>query len=59
MPDIKLAKLRDRKPVRITISVLPDLNQALTDYAAMYSETYGEAEPVEELLPAGGLARYR
>lgn len=50
--DIKLAKLRDRKPVRITISVLPDLNQALADYATVYAESYGDTEPVEELIPA-------
>lgn len=52
MPQIRLAKLRDRKPVRITVSILPDLNRALADYASMYADSYGEAEPVEELIPA-------
>jgi hypothetical protein len=52
MAEIKLAKLRDRKPVRIAISVLPDLNQALLDYGTIYAEAYGEAEPIEELIPA-------
>ncbi|HEX5258728.1 MAG TPA: DUF2274 domain-containing protein [Sphingomicrobium sp.] len=52
MADIKLAKLRDRNPVKVTISIAPDLNRALTQYAEMYRETYGEAEPVQELIPA-------
>jgi hypothetical protein len=37
MPDIKLAQLRDRTPVKLSISVMPDLNQALNDYAARYA----------------------
>jgi hypothetical protein len=52
MPDLRLPKLPDRTPVKITISVSPDLSQALTDYAALYQETYGQAEPVQELIPA-------
>jgi hypothetical protein len=50
--DLRLAKLPDRTPVKITISVPPDLNQALADYAEVYGETYGVAEPVQELIPA-------
>jgi len=52
MADLRLAKLPDRTPVKITISVPPDLNQALLDYAALYNEVYGQAEPVPELIPA-------
>ena len=52
MPDLKLAKLPDRVPVKITITVAPDLNQALLDYAALYATTYGQQEPVAELIPA-------
>jgi hypothetical protein len=51
MPDLKLPRLPDRTPVKITISVPPDLSQALTDYAAAYQETYGQAESVADLLP--------
>jgi len=32
--------------------VPPDLNQALHLYAEAYKETYGEAEPIAELVPA-------
>ena len=52
MADLKLSKLPDRTPVKVTISISPDLNQALAEYAEMYRETYGEAEPVQELIPA-------
>ena len=52
MPDLKLAKLPDRVPVKITITVPPDLNQALLDYAAPYAAAYGQQEPVAELIPA-------
>jgi hypothetical protein len=52
MPDLKLSRLPDPTPVKITISIPPDLNQALGAYAELYGETYGEAEPVQELIPA-------
>ncbi len=51
MPELKLAKLPDRVPVKLTIIVQPDLAQALREYAAVYRATYGEAESVEELVP--------
>lgn len=51
MPELKLAKLPDRISVKMTISVQPDLAQALREYAAVYRATYGEAESVEELVP--------
>ena len=52
MSQLRLARLPDRTPVKITISVPPDLNEKLLEYAALYGETYGEAEPVQELIPA-------
>lgn len=52
MPDIKLAQLPDRTPVKLGISVMPDLNQALNDYAAFYAQAYGREEPVVDLIPA-------
>ncbi len=52
MADLKLAKLPDRTPVKITINVPPDLSQALKLYAEAYKESYGEAEPIAELIPA-------
>ena len=49
---LKLAKLPDRTPVKITITVMPDLNRALADYAALYRETYGEKADIADLIPA-------
>ena len=51
MSELKLGNLPDRTPVKITITVSPDLNQALRDYAAIYRTTYGEAESVANLIP--------
>ncbi|HTU12111.1 MAG TPA: DUF2274 domain-containing protein [Allosphingosinicella sp.] len=49
---LKLAKLPDRTPVKLTILVPPELNDGLNDYAAAYQEAYGSTEPVAELIPA-------
>ena len=49
---LKLPKLPDRTPVKIMISVSPDLSAALSDYAALYKEAYGREETVAELIPA-------
>ena len=51
MANLKLGKLPDRTPAKITITVNADLNQALRDYAILYRATYGEAESVAELIP--------
>lgn len=51
MAELKLGKLPDRTPVKLTISVSPDLNQDLADYAEAYRETYGEAESIADLIP--------
>ncbi len=51
MSGLKLGKLPDRTPVKITITLGPDLNQALRDYAAIYRAAYGEAESVADLIP--------
>ena len=52
MPDLKLAKLPDRTPIKLAVTVTPDLNQALQDYAALYAGAYGREEPLTELIPA-------
>lgn len=48
---LKLGKLPDRTPAKITITLAPELNAALRDYAAVYRDTYGEAESVADLIP--------
>jgi hypothetical protein len=52
MPELKLGKLPDRTPVKLTITVTPDLHQMLQEYAARYAEAYGRDEAVTELVPA-------
>jgi hypothetical protein len=51
MPDLKLAKLPDRTPIKITIVASPELNRSLHAYARLYQEKYGAAETVPELIP--------
>lgn len=48
---LKLQPLPDRVPVKLTITLQPDLKKALDDYAALYARTYGAEEPVAELVP--------
>lgn len=57
MTTLKLARLPDRTPVKLTIAVSPALHQDLCDYAAMYRDLYGETEPVADLVP-GMLAAF-
>ncbi|WP_296614697.1 DUF2274 domain-containing protein [Sphingomonas sp.] len=52
MADLKLGKLPDRTPVKLAITITPDLQAALNDYAALYAQAYGREEPVTELIPA-------
>lgn len=52
MASIKLARLPDRNPVKVTLHLPPDLARALDDYAAHYERTYSVSEPVSELIPA-------
>ena len=62
---LRLAKLPDRTPVRITIMVAPELAAALADYAEIYRQSYGAEEKPETLVPAmleaflGGDAGFR
>lgn len=49
---IRLSKLPDRTPVRMSISVEPELHAALSDYAQIYAQSYGAQEKPETLMPA-------
>jgi hypothetical protein len=50
-PTLRLAKLPERTVVKMTIAITPDLSVRLSAYAKLYSETYGQEEPVAELIP--------
>lgn len=49
---LRLGQLPDRTPVRMSLSVDPDLASALSDYAEIYRQTYGAEEKPEALIPA-------
>ena len=51
MTELKLGKLPDRTPVKLSITVSPELHKALQKYAQVYKQTYGEEEAVVELIP--------
>jgi hypothetical protein len=51
MPDLKIGRLPDRTLVKYTFSAWPELSVAIEQYAEAYRQTYGQAEPVAELLP--------
>lgn len=48
---MKLPKLPDRTPVKIAMTVSPELNRMLQGYAAFYATAYGSKETVSELCP--------
>lgn len=52
MVAIRLAKLPDRTPVKVTLNVNPDLHAALAVYADLYRQAYGREESIAELIPA-------
>ncbi|UZW54501.1 DUF2274 domain-containing protein [Sphingobium sp. JS3065] len=50
---LKIAKLPDRTPVKIGITVTPDLDADLRAYLALYRTTYEDkAATVADLIPA-------
>ncbi len=51
MAGLRLDRLPDRSPVKIAITVTPELNDALKDYAEIYRRSYGQKESVAELIP--------
>jgi hypothetical protein len=51
MADLKLPRLPERTPVKLTVALAPDLAAALEDYRAIYNERYKADEPLSELVP--------
>jgi hypothetical protein len=48
---MKLSKLPDRTPVKLSMTLPPNLAARLRDYADFYAETYGTREEVADLVP--------
>ncbi len=51
MSALRLPRLPDRSPVKLTITLTPDLHRDLSTYADLYREQYGDAESITELIP--------
>lgn len=49
---LKLARIPDRTPVKLTVLVPPELHETLIAYAGAYEEAYGASVPAAELIPA-------
>ncbi|WP_339708459.1 DUF2274 domain-containing protein [uncultured Sphingosinicella sp.] len=49
---IRLPKLPDRTPVKLAITIMPDLDEKLREYAGFYKDFYGNEESVSSLVPA-------
>lgn len=48
---MKLTKLPDKKPVKLSLTITAELQQKLKLYARVYHSTYGEEVSVPELAP--------
>lgn len=51
-PALRIGKLPDLTPMKLSISLDPDVHQLLEDYARIYAESYGEAVKPAELVPS-------
>lgn len=46
---LKLGPIPDRNPVKLNIVLSPDVHEALSDYACVYSREYGTEAPIADL----------
>lgn len=51
-PTLRIGKLPDLTPIKITISLDRVVHEMLEDYARIYDESYGEAVKPAELVPS-------
>ncbi len=51
MNEIRLPKLPDGTPIKLTLTIGADLGQALKDYADLYHAQYGVSETITDLIP--------
>ena len=49
---LKIGPLPDRTPSKLTVTIDPELNLDLTDYASVYAQTYGQNVKVADLIPS-------
>lgn len=51
-PALRIAKLPNLKPVKLTVSLEPEVHQMLEDYARIYGDSYGETVKPADLVPS-------
>ena len=51
MSSIRLQRLPDRTPVKMSIAVSPELAERLAAYAEAYEAAYAKRETVADLIP--------
>jgi len=51
MGALKLGKLPERTPIRLTVALSPELHRLLCQYASAYQEVYAQEESVVDLIP--------
>lgn len=51
-PTLKLQKLPDLTPSKMTITITPDLQADLESYAKIYERTYEDKQNVSSLIPS-------
>lgn len=52
MSGIRLTRLPDRTPVKMTLQMPPQLHADLSLYANLYATTYGQEVPIADLICA-------
>ena len=51
-PALRISKLPDLTPVKMTIHVEPEIHRMLEDYAQLYAQSYGEEVSPAALVPS-------
>ena len=51
-PTLRIGKLPDLTPVKMTVCLDREVHQMLEDYARIYGESYGETVKPAELVPS-------
>lgn len=49
---LRIAKLPNLTPVKLTVSLEPEVHKMLEDYARIYGDCYGETVKPSELIPS-------
>ena len=52
MPTLRIGRLPDLTPVKLTVTLEPEVHRMLEDYARIYSDSYGQAGKPSELVPS-------